>query len=271
MNLFHSEKRVAAELENEEMDATALQVMGQTGIAGIVADLLLGFLPLLAGSLIALALLQVFQFNDIAMLHVGILAQVGHEEEVAVAVLELHLRSSEIIGVDAEVCREEALDVALTLDETAHGGGVGVGLCHELHHRFPLATCGSGLEGLYETVTFYGVDGAILLEQILIILFAYIIIRYAQLQCGSEALSDGEHTVVVEQRDEVLSLKYLLSGELVNELSIDKAFFRDFMQQAPTAVVELVDLYESLHLLIVRAGTRVDHTAGRFACSDHAV
>ena len=61
------------------------------------------------------------------MLHHGPAGQVGHKEEIAIAVVQFHFGGGEVIWVQAEVGVHEALQVPFAFYQASHGGGVMIG------------------------------------------------------------------------------------------------------------------------------------------------
>jgi hypothetical protein len=106
----------------------AVEHAQQLPVGSIGFDLIQGLAPLAVGLGIGCVGLEVFQFEDVAVLDHRVDGVVGQKEEVAVAMAELHLRRDEIIGIEAEVGIHEPLQVALALDELPHSRGVVVGL-----------------------------------------------------------------------------------------------------------------------------------------------
>ena len=49
-----------------------------------------------------------------------IMGHIGQEEEVAIAVVEFHLGSRDVVAVEAQIGKEETLDVAFALDGITH-------------------------------------------------------------------------------------------------------------------------------------------------------
>ena len=120
MYLFHPHQLPSAELHDYLVHLRALAQSLDTGSYGIGIDLLYCLRPLLLGCLFCVVgLRQVFQFEDIAVVCL-VVGHVGQEEEVAVAMVELHIGGSDVVVVETEIGKEEALDVALALDGVAH-------------------------------------------------------------------------------------------------------------------------------------------------------
>ena len=72
------------------------------------------------------------------MLHHRIAHQVGHQEKVAIAVIQLHLRSRQIIGVQIEKRIHKPLEITLTFDKTADRGVFFIHLQYQIHHLMPI-------------------------------------------------------------------------------------------------------------------------------------
>ena len=86
---------------------------------GVSVDLSNGFVPLLLGSGFGVALVKHLEFKNVTVLR-GVVRQVGQEEEVAEAVVQLQLRRSVVISVEIEISHKEALQVALCFNAVAH-------------------------------------------------------------------------------------------------------------------------------------------------------
>ena len=102
--------------------------MELSGANQLVDHAALGILPNLGDRLVPLfpcfslrsVSLQVFQLQDVAMLNHRIAHQVGHEEEAAIAVVQLHFGSREIVRVQIEQGIHEPLQIALALNQAAN-------------------------------------------------------------------------------------------------------------------------------------------------------
>ena len=86
----------------------------------IATNLLHCFVPLLLRGFFGRVRLQIFQFHDIGVGGGLATAKVRHQEKVAVAVVEFHLRVGEVIWAETEIRRHKALDIPLPLDEATH-------------------------------------------------------------------------------------------------------------------------------------------------------
>ena len=67
-----------------------------------------------------------------------IVGHIGEQEEVAIAMVELYLGSSDVVVVEAQVGEEESLYVTLTLDGITNRGELLVAVGHVLQALAPL-------------------------------------------------------------------------------------------------------------------------------------
>ena len=205
-NFLHSHQVVALYLYNDAVQLRAVEHALQFPVGGVGLDLLQGLGPLFVSFSFGSVGLEVLQFKDVAVLDHRVDGVVGQQEEVAIAMAELHLRRYEVIGVEAEVGIHEALQVALALDELPYSRGVVVGFEDIVHHWPPLALHGGLVERhvqLRESRGAYLLEG---LHEVVIVLYAHVVVRYAELQGCAEGTADGEHAVVEEQADEVVHI-----------------------------------------------------------------
>ena len=90
---------VAFYLGDDEMQLSVANHLAHHLTLGISAYLFLGFAPLLLGIGVGGGHRKIFQFDDVGMTDVGIACEVGHEEEVAIAVIQFHLWTCDVIGI----------------------------------------------------------------------------------------------------------------------------------------------------------------------------
>ena len=86
---------------------------------GIPIDLFYCFLPLCLGFCLEILGWQHVQFDDVAMLG-RLVGQVGLEEEITIAVIQLKLGSRNVIAAQVEICHKETLQVALGFDAISY-------------------------------------------------------------------------------------------------------------------------------------------------------
>ncbi len=77
--------------------------------------------------------------------------------------------------------------------------------------------------------------------------------------------TDGQHTIVVEQADEIVIVHNTLSGEMTDEKPLDISLFRDLVDDAEAVLLHVVDFYEPLELAVVRHRIGIDHNLRAFA------
>ena len=102
----------------EKMDyLTRLELVKADGLLpfGITVDLLHGCIPLFRRLCLELVFREIFQFQNVAVLHLRISLQVRHEEHVAETVVQLHFGHGQVIGIDTQVGGEETLNVPFAL------------------------------------------------------------------------------------------------------------------------------------------------------------
>ena len=123
-DLFYPCRFPAAELHHDAMQRRPLAHQLHLGATSITAYLSHGIFPLYFTPELVIFGGEILQLYNVAVLHFGIALKVGHQEKIAEAVVQFHLGSGEVIGVDAEIGLEEALDIALALYQAADGGVV---------------------------------------------------------------------------------------------------------------------------------------------------
>ena len=230
----------------------------QLFVGGIGLNLLPGLAPLPVSLGIGGIGLEVLQLKDVTVPDHWIDRIIGQQEEVAVAVRELHLRGNEIVVGQREVGVHEALQVALALDELADGGGVVVGLADERDERLPVTLKGSLVEGIVQVGDVDGMDGAVFVQQILIVLQPDVVVGDDELEAVAHHTADGEHAIVVEQADEVAELHHLLGWEMRDEARLDETLLGNVVNDLDALALGLVYLYQPLQLTVVGHRIRVD-------------
>ena len=264
---FHPCQLPTAELHYDAVQPGVLYHLPDAGGFGVEAELPYGVLPLVFGVGFVVLGGEVFQLQNVAVLHFGIPHEVGHQEEVAEAVVHFHLGCGEVVGVDAEVGLQEALDVSFTLYLAAHGGVVLVGLGDEFEGGTPLAVVGHVFVDASQIAQVEAVGGGFLelFQQVFVVLLAYVVVGDAQHQLVAVRTGEGEHAVVEEQAGEHLGVSDSLGGEGGEEFGGDPSFLGDAVHHAPAVAVQMIELDELLHLGIVGAGVGVYHLFGRAA------
>ena len=138
--------------------------------------------------------------------------QVREKEEVAVAVLDLHLRCRDVVVVQVQVGKEEALDVTLALYAVTYRRLVLVAVCHVLEAFTPLAVEGHCVESITQAADSH-VSMLVVLKQIRVILLAHIVIRNAQDKTAATRALDGQHPIVEQQAGKYLRVSHFHSRE----------------------------------------------------------
>ena len=110
--------------------------------------------------------------------------------------VQLYFGRSKVIGIDAEIGLEEALNVTLAFNQTAYGGILFVIVGNLLHGRTPVTIEGHVIVQVLQVVQADALLILILLQHIIVVLFTYIIIRDAQNKTVATGTDDGKHTVV---------------------------------------------------------------------------
>lgn len=96
-------------LGDDEMQLGVANHLAHHLTLGISAYLFLGFVPLLLGIGVGGGHRKIFQFDDVGMADVGIACEVWHEEEVAIAVIQFHLWTCDVIGIKSKQGIHKAL------------------------------------------------------------------------------------------------------------------------------------------------------------------
>ena len=100
-----------------------------------------------------------------------------------------------------------------------------------------------------------------------VVLLAYVVVGDAEYQAVSLGALDGEHAVVEEQTHEHLRLGQHPCWERLLDVAHDFSRFRDGHDDPLAVTVQFVKLEQTLHLVVVRLGVRVQHLLGCFACA----
>ena len=118
--LFHPFQFPSAELHHNAMQAGSPAKLPHLLPFGITVDLLHGCIPLFRRLCLEPVFREIFQFQNVAVLHFRISLQVRHEEHVAETVVQLHFGHGQVIGIDTQVGGEETLNVPFALYATAY-------------------------------------------------------------------------------------------------------------------------------------------------------
>ncbi len=193
---------------------------------------------------------------------------VGQQEEVAIAVREFHLGGDEVIVGQCEIGIHEALQVALALDELAHGRGIVISLADEREERSPVAVESCLIKVIIQSRNIDGMDGTVFIQEILIVLQAYIVVGDDQLEPLANDSTNSKHTIIIEQTNEIAKLHHPLGWEMRDQTGFDKTFLRYVMNDFYTLTFCLVYSDETLQLAVVCHRVRVDKLF-RFASRVH--
>ena len=99
----------------------------------------------------------------------------------------------------------------------------------------------------------------ILLQQILIILFAYIIIRNPQNEPGTISTDNRQHTVIEQQTGKYLFVSKHLCRKSSKQVRYYLSLFSYLEQDTFTVLIQLIQTDKFLHLTVVSTGIRVNH------------
>lgn len=119
-DFLHSVERIPFDLNRDEVKFRIPGKCQDSFPRTISLDLFNGLFPLFRCSFLGCLRFEIFQFDDVGVGGRSAAVEVRHQEEVAVAVTEFHLRIREVVGVEAEIGCHESLDVPLALNETAY-------------------------------------------------------------------------------------------------------------------------------------------------------
>ena len=201
---------VAFYLGDDEMQFGVANHLAHHLTLGISAYLFHCFVPLLLCIGFGGCHRKIFQFDDVGMADVGESGQVGHKEEVTVAMVKLHLWACEIIRIESKHGVHKTLEVALSLDEAAHRSCVVILAADALKHLAPLSTIGCESEGILKVANSQRLNLVIFHQHIIIILLTYIIVGDTKYRhTFLNALNC--HHAIIEQK----ALEHVRVGELV--------------------------------------------------------
>ncbi len=261
---LHSSETRPSELEDYLVEGGCLAQGLDTRGLGVGVDLGHGVVPLRLCAGVGVGGLECLELDDVAVAY-GVAGEVGQQEEVAVAMVELKLGGEEVVGREVEVGHEEALKVALRLYGVAHGGDVLVGLGHEGQCGSPVAVVGHGVETVGERADIDARLGLVLLVEVVVVLLADVVVGDGEHHPVPVRAADGEHAVVEDEAGEDVGLDDVLGGERLLDLGAYLTLLGYAHEYAFALVVERVEADEPLELVVVGAGVAISHLGWRLA------
>ena len=157
------------------------------------------------------------------MAYVGIACEVWHEEEVAIAVIQFHLWTCDVIGIKSKQGIHKALEIALALDEAANGCGVVILATDMFHHLAPLTTIGRKAESIFELANLQRLNLVVFHQHIIIILLADVIIWNSKDWYTFLYTFDCHHTIIEQEALEHVGISQLVGRKGALHSSVCKS------------------------------------------------